>query len=1139
MKTRIVLAAVLAAVSALAQSAPNRYILFLDDDSVAARFSTREEMQTEEGTTYRRQIEAKQQALVAELQRRNFQVVGTVSTLLNAVSVAAPASRLPELRSLPGVKGIRPVRRIKPALNQATQLVNAPAAWAKLGGQSNAGAGMKIAIIDSGIDQAHPAFQDSSLKAPAGFPICTTGHPEDCAYTNSKVIVARSYVRQIGAGSNPLNPAADSQPDDFSPRDHDGHGSAVASAAAGNTNTGTVTFSGVAPKAFLGNYKVYGSPNVNDGQGPLGDDIFIMALDDAIKDGMDVANISSGGVAFTAALDTGAICGEPAGTPCDPFAYGVEAAAKAGMIVVVAAGNSGDGALNYPAPGTVSSPATAPSAIAVGATINSHVFQSTVSVLGANVPTSLIGMPAPYGDSYFGPSNEGANSAVLIDVTTLGDTGYACSALPTDSLLGAYALIARGPQASPCTFATKVSNAQAAGAVGVVLYSYSGVDPIQAEGTDQMFFGPLVMLSYPNGIAVKNYLAAHAGTVVQVDFAGLEEPLSTFTYSGAPTFLANQLASFSSIGPTPDGALKPDLVATGGFDVYQSDPNSYLPAPGGLYLATQHYDPNGGEFSVNGYTASQGTSFATPMVAGAAALVKQAHPTYTAAQVKSALVNSASVSATPTDTNDLAVDESAIGGGLLNVGNALSAAVTAEPSVVSFGYLKAGVLPLSKTLTITNKGTAAVTLSTGVQQNNAKSGTNLAATLATATLAPGATTTLTVALSGNVPAAGEYSGLVNVQGANVALTIPYMYIVGNGVAANFVPLLGPADSTSVGAPGTDAGSIAIQIFDAYGVPVVGASVPFAVAIRGSASLASVQGSPACTGSTTTVTCPTDSYGIAWVEVTLGTRSTAEVASTVLGQSLTYDWDVVPVPAITASGVVNDASFQQTISPGSYVAIFGTNLVDANNLVSSTGDLATLMTNGDLPLQIDFTSVSFDVPSAGISAPGYLSFAGPGQVNAFVPWELAGQSSAQVKVNVDEGIYGNVVTIPLSTYSPGFFEAPAGSAAALDANYKLISSSNPVARGGVAQLYVNGLGPVTNQPPSGSIASASPLSQTKATPTVTIGNQQAQVLFSGLAPGFTGLYQVNVVVPSGIAAGNAATTIAIGGVTSKTTGLVVK
>src|SRR5947199_209016 len=83
--------------------------------------------------------------------------------------------------------------------------------------------------VAAGIDQTHPALQDSTLSMPAGVPTCTDGHPEDRTnFTNSKVIVARSYIRQIAAGSSATNPAADSRPDDFSPRDHEGHGTAIA-----------------------------------------------------------------------------------------------------------------------------------------------------------------------------------------------------------------------------------------------------------------------------------------------------------------------------------------------------------------------------------------------------------------------------------------------------------------------------------------------------------------------------------------------------------------------------------------------------------------------------------------------------------------------------------------------------------------------------------------------------------------------------------------------------------------------------------------------------------------------------------------------------------------------------------------------
>ena len=130
---------------------------------------------------------------------------------------------------------------------------------------------------------------------------------------------------------DPKNPAADSIPDDYSPRDRVGHGTAVASAAAGNTNTGSVTFSGMAPKAWIGNYKIWGSPSVNDSPP---EDVWIAALNDAVTDGMDVINYSSGGLALTGPLDTGAACGIAANVPCDLSATAFENAAKTAVVVV-------------------------------------------------------------------------------------------------------------------------------------------------------------------------------------------------------------------------------------------------------------------------------------------------------------------------------------------------------------------------------------------------------------------------------------------------------------------------------------------------------------------------------------------------------------------------------------------------------------------------------------------------------------------------------------------------------------------------------------------------------------------------------------------------------------------------------------
>ena len=151
----------------------------------------------------------------------------------------------------------------------------------------------------------------TATDASKGFPLCAS--LLNCAYVNNKVIVARSYVPLLNSGD-----ATTSTPDDYSPRDRVGHGTATAMAAAGVTNTGpSDTITGVAPKAFLGSYKVFGSPGVN----PFASgDAIIEALDDAFNDGMDIASLSLGGPALTGPLDSGGTCGGNAGQVCDPEA---------------------------------------------------------------------------------------------------------------------------------------------------------------------------------------------------------------------------------------------------------------------------------------------------------------------------------------------------------------------------------------------------------------------------------------------------------------------------------------------------------------------------------------------------------------------------------------------------------------------------------------------------------------------------------------------------------------------------------------------------------------------------------------------------------------------------------------------------
>jgi hypothetical protein len=139
------------AASGLAQIAPGRYALVLSDPPVGARYSSRERVRSAEAQGYRSQIQARQRDLRTRLRSGGFRISGSASTVLNAVFVATTPERLNELKALPGVAAVVPMRRGKPALNKATALVNAPAAWntRQIGGQLNGGKGVKIAILDT------------------------------------------------------------------------------------------------------------------------------------------------------------------------------------------------------------------------------------------------------------------------------------------------------------------------------------------------------------------------------------------------------------------------------------------------------------------------------------------------------------------------------------------------------------------------------------------------------------------------------------------------------------------------------------------------------------------------------------------------------------------------------------------------------------------------------------------------------------------------------------------------------------------------------------------------------------------------------------------------------------------------------
>jgi subtilisin family serine protease len=248
--------------------------------------------------------------------------------VLNGLAVSLPAAQLPRLARLAAVY---PSTTFTGRLDRSVAMIGATSFWAAPG--VDAGSGMKIAILDDGLDQSHPFFSPAAFTMPAGFP------KGQAAYTTRKVIVARAFPPRGLTWRNRSLP--------FDPV-HSSHATHVSGIAAGNAGTlaDNVRVSGVAPRAYLGNYKVLTVPT--EGFGLNGNAPEIAAgIEAAVSDGMDVINLS---------------LGEPEIEPTrDLVALAIEGAAAAGVPTVAAAGNE-YGRFQL---GSVGSPASAASAISV------------------------------------------------------------------------------------------------------------------------------------------------------------------------------------------------------------------------------------------------------------------------------------------------------------------------------------------------------------------------------------------------------------------------------------------------------------------------------------------------------------------------------------------------------------------------------------------------------------------------------------------------------------------------------------------------------------------------------------------------------------------------------------------------------
>jgi len=561
-------------------------------------------------------------AIIEQTYRFSFNGLAVRVPEYSASAKAASAKDI--LQKLPGISGVFEEATFAPSLYASVPAIGAPSMWNTLGGISQAGVGVKIAILDSGIDTRHPMLDGKSFSYPSGYPV------GDARYTNTKVIAARAYFRASDppiAGEETARPGPNGSP----------HGTYMASIAAGNLADASfrnliVPISGVAPRAWIMNYRIF-YPSIGTNREVAYTAEVLRAIDDAVSDGADV--IACGWDSIT-----------PRSAITSPEAEALAAAMDAGVIVVASAGNEGPG---Y---GSVSRvPGGIQRVVTVGATSKGQVIAYDMVSLTAPAPVPVDLQSQPFARAQFGPTIQSlVGPFSLADARQVAPDGsrLACGPLLGNSLAGKAVLIQRGG----CSFADKAYRAQQAGARLVLISNDSDTITEMACGGDYCDPGeitiPAVLIGKSFGERLLAWLGEHPSAMVQVDPDG-------HLMGTTPDIVQ----SYSGRGPAFAHGLKPDLVAPG---------TAILSAAG-----------------TNSYYQLSGSSAAAAHIAGAAALLRQAHPTWGHDEVKAALLSTARTSGLRAGEVSFAAASSLDrGAGLVDLAAASSPALLFAPPTISW-----------------------------------------------------------------------------------------------------------------------------------------------------------------------------------------------------------------------------------------------------------------------------------------------------------------------------------------------------------------------------------------------------------------------------------------------------------------------